>query len=202
MSKRKTILLIILAALIIVVYTQVTFFVIQPIGAVPGGRTLVIWRTGKLKFIDSADALCSREVNGVSLLCRIAVLGDRRRQDLREVGDRDRNDLIAHLHDSRRSGRRHLIGVVDRARHARDERFRGHPYPVQVKVMPKGGLNQRLCRTRKGVVKGGGVASIVGSRDEELSEMGLELQQAIEIHLAGGKEGRTLSTAVQPAIEQ
>jgi len=75
MSKRKTILLIILAALIIVVYTQVTFFVIQPIGAVPGGRTLVIWRTGKLKFIDSADGVCGREANGVSLLCRMAVLG-------------------------------------------------------------------------------------------------------------------------------
>jgi hypothetical protein len=75
MSKRKTILLVVLAAFIIIVYTQVTFFVIQPIGAVPEGRTLVIWRTGKLKFIDSADGLCGRETNGVSLLCRMAALG-------------------------------------------------------------------------------------------------------------------------------
>ena len=75
MGRRKIILLVTLAALLTVAYTQVTFFVIQPIGAIPDGRTLLIWRTGKLKFIDSADALCNREVNGVSLLCRIAVLG-------------------------------------------------------------------------------------------------------------------------------
>jgi hypothetical protein len=75
MSKRKVILLVVFAAFMIVVYTQVTFFVIQPIGALPEGRTLVIWRTGKLKFIDSADGICARESNGVSLLCRIAVIG-------------------------------------------------------------------------------------------------------------------------------
>ena len=48
---------------------------IQPIGAVPDGRTLVLLRTGKLKFIDSADGFCARESNGVNLLCRIAILG-------------------------------------------------------------------------------------------------------------------------------
>jgi hypothetical protein len=74
MSKRKVILLIVLAALTVVVYTQVTFFVIQRIGAVPAGRTLLIWRTGKLKFIDSADGVCARESDGVSLLCRMAIL--------------------------------------------------------------------------------------------------------------------------------
>jgi hypothetical protein len=75
MSKRKTIFLVVLAVFMIVTYTQVTFFVVQPIGAVPEGRTLVIWRTGRLKFIDSADGFCARESNGVSLLCRMAVLG-------------------------------------------------------------------------------------------------------------------------------
>ena len=75
MNKRKTIRLIILGVLIIIVYTQVTFFAIQPMGAVPDGRTLVIWRTGKLKFIDSADGVCTREFDGVSLLCRMSVLG-------------------------------------------------------------------------------------------------------------------------------
>jgi hypothetical protein len=74
MGNRKTIFLVVLAAIMIVVYTQITFFVIQPIGAVPEGRTLVIWRTGKLNFIDSADGLCARESKGVSLLCRVAVL--------------------------------------------------------------------------------------------------------------------------------
>ena len=75
MSKRKIIFLVVFTVCMIAVYTQVTFFVIQPIGAVPNGRTLVVLRTGKLKFIDSADGLCARESNGVSLLCRMAVLG-------------------------------------------------------------------------------------------------------------------------------
>jgi len=75
MSRRKVILLVTLAAVLTVAYTQLTFFVIQPIGVIPDGRTLVIWRTGKLKFIDSADGVCNREFNGVSLLCRIAVFG-------------------------------------------------------------------------------------------------------------------------------
>jgi hypothetical protein len=56
-------------------YTSLTVFVIQPIGAIPEGRTLVIPRTGKLNFVDSADGVCSREADGVSLLCRLAVLG-------------------------------------------------------------------------------------------------------------------------------
>ena len=75
MKRRKTFLLIGLTALIILIYTQVTIFVIQPIGAIPDGRTIVIWRAGKLNFIDSADGVCGRESHGVSLLCRMAVLG-------------------------------------------------------------------------------------------------------------------------------
>lgn len=51
-------------------YFQVTLFVVQPIGAVPEGKTLVILRMNKTRFIDSADAICEREMNGVSLLCR------------------------------------------------------------------------------------------------------------------------------------
>jgi len=50
--------------------SQVTFFVIQPIGAVPEGRTLIILRMNKTKLIDNADAMCNREMGGVSLLCR------------------------------------------------------------------------------------------------------------------------------------
>ena len=77
-------LLVALACLVVAIilfYTQVTIFVIQPIGAVPEGRTLVIWRTGKLNFIDSADAFCARESNGVSLLCRLAVLSEIAKDD-------------------------------------------------------------------------------------------------------------------------
>ena len=59
----------------VVACTQLCLFVVQPIGAVPDGRTLILRRTGKLRFIDSADALCERETGGVSLLCRGAALG-------------------------------------------------------------------------------------------------------------------------------
>lgn len=67
---RKAIILISIAILLIVFFSQVTFFVIQPIGALPEGKTLVILRMNKTKFIDSADAMCEREMGGVSLLCR------------------------------------------------------------------------------------------------------------------------------------
>ena len=69
MSK-KSIIIISSVILLIVFFSQVTFFVIQPIGAIPEGKTLVILRMNKTNFIDSADAMCEREMGGVSLLCR------------------------------------------------------------------------------------------------------------------------------------
>lgn len=62
-----------LALLILIGYvltTQITIFVVQPIGAVPQGKTLIISRLNTLNFIDSADAWCQRKREGVSLLCR------------------------------------------------------------------------------------------------------------------------------------
>lgn len=59
----------------IIFCTQCTIFVVQPIGAIPEGRTLIVLRQGQLKFIDSADAICARIQGGVSLLCRGATLG-------------------------------------------------------------------------------------------------------------------------------
>jgi hypothetical protein len=53
----------------------ITIFVIQPIGALPEGRTVIITRLTNMKFIDSADAICDRKLGGVSLLCRGIVLG-------------------------------------------------------------------------------------------------------------------------------
>jgi hypothetical protein len=69
MSK-KSIIIISSVILLIVFCSQITFFVIQPIGAIPEGKTLVILRMNKTNFIDSADAMCDREMGGVSLLCR------------------------------------------------------------------------------------------------------------------------------------
>ncbi len=50
-------------------------FVIQPIGAIPEGVTLVVAGTPGLRLIDSPDAFCNRTQNGVSLLCRGAAAG-------------------------------------------------------------------------------------------------------------------------------
>jgi len=73
--KKALIALVILVVILITTYTQLTLFVIQPIGALPDGVTLVILRGNKLNFFDSADAFSEREIGGVSLLCRLGILG-------------------------------------------------------------------------------------------------------------------------------
>jgi hypothetical protein len=60
---------------LLVLYTQCTIFVVQPLGALPEGKTLIISRLNTTRFVDSADAMCERLQGGVSLLCRAAVLG-------------------------------------------------------------------------------------------------------------------------------
>ena len=76
MKKKGTILsLIILAVVVVIAYTQLTLFVVPPIGALPEGRTVMILRLNKTNFIDSPDALCERLQGGVSLLCRGVMMG-------------------------------------------------------------------------------------------------------------------------------
>lgn len=60
----------VVAAVLIAVYTQITLFVVPPIGAVPEGRTVIMLRLNKTNFVDSPDAMCERVQGGVSLLCR------------------------------------------------------------------------------------------------------------------------------------
>ncbi|MBB6249532.1 hypothetical protein [Nitrospirillum iridis] len=62
-------------AVVAILCTQITIFVIQPIGSIPDGKTLVISRLNKMEFIDSADAMCDRIQDGVSILCRGMLLG-------------------------------------------------------------------------------------------------------------------------------
>ncbi|WP_420564144.1 hypothetical protein [Thalassobaculum sp.] len=59
-----------LGVVLILGYNFLTVFVVQPIGAVPTGRTVIISRMNKTNFIDSADAMCARELGGVTLICR------------------------------------------------------------------------------------------------------------------------------------
>lgn len=75
MKHKTVVMLIVLAVTFIVIYTQITLFVIPPIGALPEGRTIVITRLNKTEFIDSPDAMCERIQGGVSLLCRGVVMG-------------------------------------------------------------------------------------------------------------------------------
>lgn len=73
MSNKKRTSLIVLTLLAVIgvdLYTQCTIFVVQPIGAIPEGRTLVISRLKGTEFVDSADAMCVRMQGGVNLLCR------------------------------------------------------------------------------------------------------------------------------------
>jgi hypothetical protein len=62
--------------------SQIAFFVVQPIGALPEGRTLVIWRARTMNLIDSADAWCERQTKEVSLICRSLVLAKIQDEDV------------------------------------------------------------------------------------------------------------------------
>lgn len=75
-KKRASLLaLVVTVILFVVAYTQLTIFVVPPIGAIPEGKTLIISRLKQTEFIDSADAMCERTQGGVSLLCRGMLLG-------------------------------------------------------------------------------------------------------------------------------
>ena len=73
--RKKTLILFAVAVFMLLIYTQITVFVIAPIGAIPDGKTVIITRLNKTEFIDSADAMCERIQGGVSLLCRVMTMG-------------------------------------------------------------------------------------------------------------------------------
>ena len=72
---KKIIAIVSSCILLIVLFFQLTIFVVQPIGAIPEGKTLVMLRMNKTNFIDSADAMCERSMGGVSLMCRAMTMG-------------------------------------------------------------------------------------------------------------------------------
>ena len=47
---------------------------VPPIGALPEGRTLVVWRGHGEPFFNSPDGVCLKRTGGVSLMCRGAAL--------------------------------------------------------------------------------------------------------------------------------
>ena len=74
-GRNPWLLLALLVALLVAVGTQLGVYTIQPIGAVPEGRTVIIWRGADEPFFNSADAECLRVQQSVSLLCRVLALG-------------------------------------------------------------------------------------------------------------------------------
>lgn len=70
----RTIAFAILAVFIVVVYTQITIFIVPPIGIIPEGKTLIITRLDKTEFIDSPDGMCKRIQGRVNLICRGMVM--------------------------------------------------------------------------------------------------------------------------------
>ncbi|MCX2589971.1 hypothetical protein OQ435_17540 [Proteus penneri] len=76
MKKLLVILAILAISLSIFAYNKLTIFTVQPIGAIPDGVTVVIWKKGDMKFFESPDSLCIQKTGGVSLLCRMRMLGN------------------------------------------------------------------------------------------------------------------------------
>jgi len=78
MSSKKKVYLSIFVLLLIsigILATQVGFYSIQPIGAVPEGTTWLIWRAKGEPFFNSADRVCLDRLGSVSLLSRAIALG-------------------------------------------------------------------------------------------------------------------------------
>jgi len=57
------------------VYWNFGLYTVQPIGALPQGATVVVWRGSGEPFLNSPDGTCLRVQQKVSLLCRLAAFG-------------------------------------------------------------------------------------------------------------------------------
>ena len=78
-QKRYRVHLVIAAILVVIIIlfiTQIGVYTIQPIGAVPEGRTVIVWRGSGEPFFNSADGACLRTIGHVSILCRLTALGN------------------------------------------------------------------------------------------------------------------------------
>lgn len=73
--RRRWLAPLLIGALLLLLYTQVGFYSIQPIGAIPQGGTVLVWRQGGEPFFNSPDGTYLRVQDGVSLLCRMAAMG-------------------------------------------------------------------------------------------------------------------------------
>jgi len=73
--KKKFVWVIVLLGLLATIYFGTGFFVIQPIGAIPEGRTIWYVRMGlNIPFVSSADGMLLKTDTGVSLLGRAMMM--------------------------------------------------------------------------------------------------------------------------------
>lgn len=63
------------AVLVALFYFFCGFYSIPPIGALPEGGTIVVWRDSGEPFFNSPDALCLERMGSVSLMCRGIAMG-------------------------------------------------------------------------------------------------------------------------------
>ena len=69
--KTTNVLIISIVVFLIFIRTTIGIFVIQPIGAIPEGTTIVYWRVGtNFDFVESADGLVQKTGAGLSLFTR------------------------------------------------------------------------------------------------------------------------------------
>ena len=71
---RGILILLLILVLLVIAYTQVGLYTVQPMGVMPEGTTLLIRRVPGEPFFNSPDATCLRTEGEVTLICRGRVL--------------------------------------------------------------------------------------------------------------------------------
>ena len=66
---------IVLGIILLLVVSRMGFYTVQPLGALPKGITLLVWRSSGESFFNSPDATCLHAQGGVSMLCRGIAIG-------------------------------------------------------------------------------------------------------------------------------
>ncbi len=68
--------LILIISIGVFTYMKISIFTVQPIGAIPDGVTLIVWKKDGDPFFNSADAICLKKQGYVNLWCRGLALGN------------------------------------------------------------------------------------------------------------------------------
>ena len=75
-GRRSVIVLLTILVISVLAWHFLGLYTVQPIGALPEGRTLLVRRVGDEPFFNSPDGTCIRRTGSVSLMCRMMALGN------------------------------------------------------------------------------------------------------------------------------